>query len=353
MKMLWSGTAKKLIGDCLVVTIFVSEEGNKWSKKEKKETWENVLKGMDWIATQAKEYDVEVNFQYLCMNMDKDISVGSIPIFGDDLEETDDLLGKLADELEYEDLTDMYQSIKKDYTEYNIHFLLLVNKDGRSYMCDSQINDAVKSLEYNIVYTEEGKISSSTVAHEALHSYTAFDLYNYKETKEGEKIEKKAYKKLKEEIMLTSESDVENAILSEFTAFLVGWHNEPKEWYRKIVQKDDLESLNFLMKNCKNFDEQGNLIIDLEDEIAKYKYSDGKFIRYKINNNDDLVHWKHFPKDSDEEELWETSEDDEYYYLESKSSVDTFLIPKESGLSYKAPFDADDYDEWEEMKKQA
>lgn len=351
MKSFWNGSAKKLLGSCLVVGVFVSEEENKWTLKNKEKTWENVHKSMDWILEQSLEYEVDLSFEYLCLNMDSDLTVDRIPSFSEDIEKMNLVLEEVAGELDYENVTDLYQSIKADYEEYNIHLIVFMNKDDRSYMSSIAIDDEVKELEYNIIYTEEGVITSSTIAHESLHAYTAFDLYNVSGTPEGEAIEKKARRKTKEEIMLSTVENVEETNLSEFTAFLVGWHNDPKDWYKSIVQKGDMEALTFLMKNCDHYDEKGNLIIEKEEEILKFTYDEGEFIRFRINDSDDFIHWKQIVSETEEEiEFWETHIDDDSFYLEAKTGSECINIPKEGGLSLRAE-GALEYEDWLEMEK--
>ncbi len=141
MQTIWGGTAKKLIGNCLVIGAFISDEDNVWTVKEKKSTWAEVEKAMEWISEQAKEYEVEVNFELLPVNLEEeseeeagDAIIKKLPKLADDAKIKSKAVNDACIQLGYESVTDFYHSLIEGYTEYNVHFLMLLNADDRSYM---------------------------------------------------------------------------------------------------------------------------------------------------------------------------------------------------------------------------
>lgn len=364
MQMIWGGSAKKLLGNCLAVGIFVSEGDDPWTEEAKQATWENVEKGMQWLGeTGEEEYDVSISFECLCLNPEEDVVLDKIPRF-DDGSDMEEKLTSVVEQLGYENLTHFYQSIKEDYEDYNIHIMFLYNIESRAHMNSVSIDHPIEILEFNNMYrtTEYSEseddmvladaINVATIVHESLHAYGAMDLYNVYESPEGEEAEKRLTKRFPNEIMLTTSNELKESEISEFTAFLIGWHNEPEAWYKTIIQPFDKDALVHIIKNHEHFDDQGNLVINDEEEILRYRYEEGTFSRFKINGSDHLVHWKQFIEESEEEiEYWENSEDDNFYYVTAKEIPDSFSIPKTSGgLSHRAEKYAGTYEEWFEME---
>lgn len=365
MQMIWGGSAKKLLGNCLAVGIFVSEGEDAWTEESKQATWDNVEKGMEWIRnTGSEEYDASISFECLCLNREEDVVLDKIPRYGDDYSNTEEMLTSVVEQLGYDDLIQFYQGIKEDYEDYNIHIMFLFNVESRAHMNYIRIDDPIEKLEFNNMYKSSeysesdgetvlaDSMNIATIVHESLHAYGAMDLYNVYESPEGEEAEKRLTKRFSSEIMLTTSNELEESEISEFTAFLLGWHNEPETWYKTIVQPFDKEALVHIMKNHEHFDDEGNLIINEEEEILRYTYDEGTFSRFKINGSNHLVHWKQYLEESEEEiEFWENMEDDNFYYVTGKDMPDSFSIPKASGgLAHKAEKFAGTYEEWFEME---
>lgn len=350
MKSFWSGSAKKLQGKCLVVGIFISEEDKPWTEEGRKNTWKNVKSAMKWIQGNSEEYDIDLEFEYKCMNEDEDVVLEKIPVFEDSMEEAEEAICKVLEELDYESPGDFYTSLKEEYEEHSLHVMFFANKDSRAYMGSVDMDNEGKELEYNMIYTEEGVICSFAVAHEALHAYSAMDLYNVGDTPEGAAAEKRTTKRFPKEVMMTAVDNAEDSELSEVTAFLIGWHDEPKQWYTTLMQPGAEEPMAYLLKNHKNFDENGNVKIEEEEELAKYKYKGGELFRIQINGSDDFIHWKHTESESDEEtEYWETGSDEDFYYLTAKNSSKEISLPKEDGTCFLMD-KSGEYQPWFDVK---
>lgn len=350
MAMFWGGSAKKLKGNCVAVGIFVSEEGNPWSEEDKEATWENLEKAMAWIAERAEEYEIELNMETHCINWEEDVVLAEIPKFGDDQKAKKPVLGDIAQQLEYENITDFYQGIKSEYEGYSMHFIFLNNVDSRCHMSSANIDDPDKLFEYNMVYNGKGKIGAFILAHETLHAYSAMDIYDVYGTKEGSMCMEYAKKKFPKEVMLEVVNDIEGSVLSEFTAFLIGWHDEPKSWYPKLVQPHDEKEFAKFLKNHKHFDEDGDLIIEDEEEIARYQLETGEIVRYQINGEEGLVHWRFYGEDEEEIEYWEKYINEHYYYLGDKESATRITVPIKGGKGYIAYKPEEDYQPWENMR---
>ena len=349
MHQFWCGSAKKLIGNCVAVAVFISE-GEVWTEDDKTATLENLDMALHWIKEQTTEYDIEVHFETYCVNPEEDIVLDHIPQIDDGGDVKEEAIKQIAEQLEYESITEFYDSIKSEYEGYNIHFLFLNhNSEGRCHMYSVPIDHADRNLEYNMLYRYEGGIPSTFIlAHETLHAYSAMDLYDVYGTKAGARAMRNAEKRFPHEVMLAPFDDLEQSELSEVTAFLVGWHNDPEDWYPTVIQPHDEDGFASFLKSHGHFDENGEIIIENEEELARYKFEGGEIVRYQINEQEDLIHWKIEDSD-DESEYWEDSMDDNFYYLHDKNSPDKISIPINSGTAFSANT-SDEYEAWTEME---
>lgn len=110
-----------------------------------------------------------------------------------------------------------------------------------------------------------------------------------------------------------------------------------------MIQPDDKEEVEFLLKHHESFDEKGFVIIKNEKELLRYESDDFIISRIEINGNPELIHWKQISKNSDETvEYWENSQDSYYYNMTDKKSLLTIAVPKrKKGYCYKEDSDGD------------
>ncbi len=341
-----------------MIGAFISEGDNVWTVEEKKSTWADVEKAMNWISEQAKEYDTEVSFELLPVNLEEgseeeagDAIIDRLPRLADDVKLKNKAVEQACIELGYESVTDFYHSLIEGYSDYSVHFMLLLNADDRSYMTTCPIDDEKKFLELNMVFKNNGKINSFVLAHETLHAYSAMDLYNVGGSEEGKTAEDASKEKCPNEVMCSYQHDVSDSAVSDYTAFLVGWHDEPEDWYAEITQPHNKARLEFIMNSFSYFDDDGNLSVESEEEILKYSYEGGEFTRIRLNEDDNLIQWRHYDNETEEEEeYWETLKDANYYYLEGKFVHTNITVPVSSvGQGYILYDVGGKYEPWVQM----
>ncbi len=343
MVIFWDGSAKKLNGKCMIIVLFVSRKDKPWKKKARKRAMQSLEKGIDWIKNESKKYKVKLDFDFICLNMDEHIFIKKIPKIEAPYEDMEVVMFKVLKKLGYESPEDFYEKMSIEYKDTSFHIIFFANEKGRPYMHYVDMNNEKKMLEFNLIFKENGKIDPMTVVHETLHAYSAVDLYNVKETKKAQKISDRVEKKFPNEVMLCASEDIENPELSELTAFLIGWHNKPKDWYASMIQPDDQEEVDFLLKHHESFDEKGFVIIKKEKEVLWYESDEFTITRIEINDNPELVHWKQVDKKTKETvEYWENSQDSYYYNMTDKKSLLTIAIPKrKKGYCYKEDAEGD------------
>jgi hypothetical protein len=348
----WTGSAKTLRGDCKMICVFASDnECERWSEEDKEKIKENVDRAWEWIVEKASEYDVEINPQIEFLNEDEDVTCDYIRDL-DSEKGSFDVFEDMIQQLGYESTTEFYETFKKEGV--NSHFVFFVNKDGRSYQTTLNVQHADASLEINVNFL----CGVGTIIHEALHAYGAVDLYNVIGTADGEKAARYASKHFPNEVMLSSGDDLDALEISPFNAFMVGWHKEYDDTYLKLLPKDCRPHFQEIMDNIENFDEEGNLIIETEDEVAVYVSEDGyEFRRYRINSSESIYLWKEFRPDDDTDgegipyqELFLHNEDTTYRLM-GINKPDIVDIPLEGGTVY-AIMDDEDQKEYCEVTLQ-
>lgn len=105
---MWSGSAKKLTGNCVMVCAFVSTEDNPWSEEDREKVLEDSRTALDWISEKASDYEAEVSFEIDCLNQDDDDAIiEEYPELDTPYEKKQEIVQTiLVDQLEYESVTD-------------------------------------------------------------------------------------------------------------------------------------------------------------------------------------------------------------------------------------------------------
>ncbi len=356
MNKIWDGSARKLVGDCLMLCVFVSSDES-WDDSDKQKTLKGALRAAKWLEEQAAEYDIEANFIIKCANKEEDIYIENFPPFNSSHNEKVIALQDVVKQFEYKSLTHFYNDIEKHYPEHNIHVLFFINSVGRSYMTSFYINDEDQFVEVNVVFkgSDTQNITDWVIVHETLHAYGAYDLYNdnVATIPEAKKAMDYVKKHFPNEVMCVHSKNLDETELSEFTAFLIGWHEEPEKWYFDMVQPAHRKNLEFAMKNFENFDENGNFIVEEEEINANFYNNAREFNRYIVNENEDLIIWREHIYETEEElEYLETGNDENYYYLTPQTEGVKITIPKKGGGScYKLNSETNKYEIWCKVTK--
>lgn len=239
-----AGSAKELIGDVLVVSIFMEDPEAKITPQLENEMSEEVRKAADWLENEAEKRgkaakiitgkdDAELKLHYQHPNVITDET--GMPY--------DDVL-LIMKNLKF---GSYYNRLSKKYNTQNIAFILHFNKNGRSnaypsgalemwnseLMSSDEANEAEYAyfdicMAYSMVQWE--KTVSYVYAHELLHLFGAADLYytNQYVDERGEKalnmyMEKQTLmsKYCPNEIMHSS--SITNCEIGDLTAYLIGW----------------------------------------------------------------------------------------------------------------------------------
>jgi hypothetical protein len=85
-------------------------------------------------------------------------------------------------------------------------------------------------------YNTNGKLSLSSIAHEILHLYGAWDLNKNFRTKRKQRT--KGKKIFPNSIMLKTSYNINELTIDSLSAWLIGWNQNPKDWYETFRPKE-------------------------------------------------------------------------------------------------------------------
>ena len=231
-KKLPTGSAGVLEGRSVLISIFVSDKGSKWTRKAKKEANRKVRAASAYIRRQAKKYGKTVSF---VANIEKykDISY-SFRVnnkVSDSIRSQDKLYRKVMKFVEKN--IDM-DGLRSRYKTDSIGFLFHLNKSGTS---STLVHYAEEGTEYfyesATLFSKYGKQAegASTYAHEILHLFGARDLYERSLT-DGitASLVRHIEKKFPKEIMYSTYDQKGRMLkykitndISRITAYFLGW----------------------------------------------------------------------------------------------------------------------------------
>ena len=219
-----TGLAKTLRGSICVCTFFVSEKN--WKNDQYHTNYKKNLEIAEkWLTKEAKKYGSIITFENIYPLGDTAITIDKLYKSG--IGETDpDQYGTFLKVLKSMGLTgkEFIKKIRYETACENIVTNFIIDKEGRSYCFLDYVGS---DPEYHRDFTWMFKcgwgrpLQWGTIAHEMLHAFGAFDLYereNYR--REQSDAAKKYYAN---EIMLTGgNSDINKCYISPITAWKIG-----------------------------------------------------------------------------------------------------------------------------------
>ena len=230
-----NGSCYDMEKDLCYFIIHLDDKESRWNEKDKNDFIENkFLISLDYLSRKASEYSATLCKEYRNYPADNNTKVTYNGIVDTDVVTNGsqaDILNQIATSMGYSSPEEMDSTLKKEMNVKQIAYLLVLNKEGRSYKYSYVTNDA-KQIEFCVFFDDtiksDGNICCSTIAHELLHLFGAEDFYDpYGEMPQREKLAQTLYP---QDIMLSLVNDVNKAEIGEYTAYSIGWTDTlPKE----------------------------------------------------------------------------------------------------------------------------
>lgn len=228
------GSANLLQGKALTWICFLSANSSAWTDKEKKEIIAKVEEAHLWLISQAKQVKIPLTFQLSSNELADQSLVEYIHSNQQDQIERTNVLFRIQKKMGFTRKHSLLNWMQDSTTCDHMHCLIFVKGRGNSYSLPYRVgmNKLKYFVEGSILFSqyESGKnLITSSIAHELLHLYGAWDLYKtFAQTADREK---KANEKFPHSIMLRTYMSIQENMVDELTAWLIGWNKKEESWY--------------------------------------------------------------------------------------------------------------------------
>ena len=228
------GSAKELTGNTYILEVFISDQNNNWLYEEKLDIINKYYEAINWIQNQSRRYNINVNFEGGNFGLDSDIKINNIEYGTASGNENIDMVSTVLKKIGYENSLSFYNwAINNNFD--NTFVLIFVKGMGTGYAIayDTDImNKDLYYLEGAILYEKYlngQELASSSIAHEMLHIYGAWDLYaTFQQSREIEQLAKIYFPN---SIMHRVSYNINELDIDSLTAWRIGWNINPELWY--------------------------------------------------------------------------------------------------------------------------
>jgi len=217
------GSSGKLIGNSVLVTIFIHDTESGFNDYEREERLGWLSEATQWLEAQAKNAGHIANFIYgaehlvIDHEMNRPFSTERA-ISGVTME--------AYEQLEALDGPYLYEYLKERHDAKNVGFIFFINKDARSYShIATRYSTGIFYFESCVIFAAQNgnPVDASVVAHEILHLFGALDLY-FALLPDDERNElAKLY--FPNDIMISARRELDSFAIGDLTAYLIGWRD--------------------------------------------------------------------------------------------------------------------------------
>ena len=176
-----TGSAISLSGNVYVLTIYIGDPD--FSQENKVKFWNALRTAEDWLKAQAKKYGKVINFSNGFFGSEQTVIVDNIVIGSGSGKEPVDILEPILSKIGYKTTSQFYEWAVRDRGNDSCLVLIVADKEGRSYSIPYVKGCNTKYFtECCMMYTQYAgrTIWAASIAHEMLHCFGAWDLYqNY------------------------------------------------------------------------------------------------------------------------------------------------------------------------------
>jgi hypothetical protein len=222
-----------------VLTVFISE--TEWDYKEKKTLYDKLYEAEGWLSEQAENYGRTVAFEGGEYGLEKTVIMDHIVAGQAKGDEPVDLVSVVLRKVGYSSNASFVDWVRENTDCENTVVVIFANKSGTGYAiaCSSDMDMEKYFLEGCILfknYSNNKPLAASSIAHELLHLFGAWDLYaTFSQTKDREE---KAGQLFPDDIMYRVSYNIRELSIGPLTAWLVGLSDKEEDWYEWFRPKD-------------------------------------------------------------------------------------------------------------------
>lgn len=232
------GTARVLFGKIYVITIFVGLRSNPWTRYDAERYKVKVLETEIWMKIQALRYGKHVEFENAAFGVDGNFCDDEIPLNCDD-PNAYTYPSSLFLKIGFKNKNDFVNWVQGNTNCDQCLAIISPNATGRNYASPVTregfaYNPDFFNLECCLLYryypNSVVETRSTSIAHEVLHLFGAWDLYEIDESDHERAV--KTELMFPNSIMLDSHRDIWETQIDEINAWLVGLNENSQDWYR-------------------------------------------------------------------------------------------------------------------------
>jgi len=233
-----AGSASTLSGRVYAMAVFISTPDAPWDPVTK----DRVLFKQDiaekWLVEQARRQDVALEFERGVLGKKADIVMDTIVQGDGSGDEPVDLVSKVLARAGYSDPPALHDWAARYKQCDHVVVLIYANVSGIGYSMSfaEGMSRDLYFLEGMLLYRDypdSNELAAASIAHETLHLFGAWDLYEtFEQTADRAR---KAAQLFGDDVMHRTSYDIEELEVGELSAWRVGWHDKPEtyfEWFR-------------------------------------------------------------------------------------------------------------------------
>lgn len=229
------GSVKSLTGKITIAISFLTDTGVFWTETERDEVLKKTALAEHWLRKESQKWGSSVSFDHIVIG--NNVKTSNLPHNPDLPSKQSDFLDFSIDKNKWSTYLSFIEDIKKNQSSDGVLVMSVLKGVGRAWSWPATSNSGRdRNAPESIVIFESGvysdgtpyKLHASTIAHEILHVCGAWDLYNSgSQTKEHAD---KAKELFPDSIMLNSKENIDDNVIDELTAWLVGI-GPKKDWF--------------------------------------------------------------------------------------------------------------------------
>lgn len=236
------GSAKDLIGKIYSLIIFISEKTDSFSIADKDSILRKRKIAENWISGQAARYGIAVSFEASgCFGYQDSVIVNVIPSAVGNGDDYANWVSYLLGIIGWQSPIALFEKLKSETNSDNLHVEIYANKPGRSIAmaCGEYDNKPLRFVEGFFCYQNFSNgvdLGPASIAHEMLHLYGAWDLYENYLVSPGQA----SYATIHypNDIMRRNAHDINELEIGPLTAWRIGWAPMQEAWFEYFRPKN-------------------------------------------------------------------------------------------------------------------
>ena len=201
------------------------------------DVYKKYFEATDWLVAQARRYGVTIDFDGGHFGLNEDIKLDYIGYGTGSGNENVQMVSNVLLKIGYTSPMQFYNWAMANTKCDNVIVLIFTKGSGVSYAMayGNGMNSELYFTEGVMIYERYSnglELLPATIAHELLHVFGAWDLYEtFRQTRRAEELARIHFPN---SIMLRIAYNINDLIVDQLTAWRIGWNTNPEPWYNNL-----------------------------------------------------------------------------------------------------------------------